>query len=75
MSAPVIPERLRLAKRAARAVQEKGQLRDTDLIAILGCAPDELRAVVGIMLRWRKVDRCGDYLVAVPSADEGRRSA
>jgi hypothetical protein len=71
VSAPVTPERLRLAGRGARVIKENGPLRDTDLLALLGCDPDELRAAIGIMIRWRKVDRCGDFLVAAPSR-EGR---
>jgi hypothetical protein len=71
MSAPVTPERLRLAGRAARAIRENGPLRDTDLVALLGCEPDELRAAIGIAIRWRKADRCGDYLVP-PASSEGR---
>ena len=75
MSPAVTPERLRLAGRAARVIGENGALRDAELLAILACEPDELRAAIPIVIRWRKADRCGDYLVAVPRQREGRRSA
>jgi hypothetical protein len=67
--------RLWLAGRTVQAVKEKGPLRDTELLAILGCDPAELRTAIGIAFRWRQVDRCGDYLVPVPRRREGRRSA
>ena len=75
MSPAVTPARLRLAGRAAQVVRDNGALRDADLLAILACEPDELRAVILIVYRWRKVDRCGEYLVVVPRQGEGRRSA
>ena len=75
MSAAVTPECLRLAGRAVRVIQERGALRDGELLAILGCAPAELNAAIPIAVRWRKVDRCGDYLVTVPQPTEGRPAA
>jgi hypothetical protein len=75
MTAAVTPERLRLAGRAARVIKENGPLRETELLAVLACEPEELRAAIGIVIRWRKADRCGDYLVAVPRQGDGRRSA
>jgi len=67
VSAPVTPALLGLAGYAAQVIREHGALRDSELPAILGCEPAELRAVIPVMYRWRKVDRCGDFLVAVPS--------
>ena len=75
MSAPSAPGRLWLAGRTVQAVKEKGPLRDADLLTILGCDPDELKAAIGIAFWWRQVDRCGQYLVPVPRRREGRRSA
>ena len=75
VSPAVAPARLRLAGRAAQVIGENGALRDAELLAILACEPDELRAVIPIVIRWRKVDRFGDYLVAVPRQRQGRRSA
>ena len=75
MSPGVTPAHLRLAGRAAQVIRENGALRDSDLLAIMACEPAELRAVIPIVIRWRKADRCGDYLVAVPRQRQGRRSA
>ena len=74
MSAPVTPERLHLAKQVVRGVREHSPVRDHQLAAIVGCDLTELRSAIGIAIRWRRVDRCGDWLVAVPSR-EGRRAA
>jgi hypothetical protein len=74
MSLVATLERLRLAGRAARAIKKNGALRDAELLGVLACEPEELRAVIGIVIHWRKVDRCGDYLVAVPRQREGGRS-
>lgn len=68
------PACLHLAKQATRGVRENGPVRDDELAAILGCSVDELRAAIGIAMQWRRVDRCGDWLVALPSR-EGRRAA
>ncbi len=75
MSAPAAPGCLWLAGRTVQAVKEKGALSDADLLTILGCDPVELRAASGIAFRWRQVDRCGDYLVAVPPRRKGRPAA
>jgi hypothetical protein len=75
MTPAATPERLRLAGRAARVLKENGPLRDADLLAHLACEPEELRAAIAIVIRWRKADRCGGYLVAVPPQGDGRRSA
>ena len=75
MTAQMTPARLRLAARAAQVIKENGSLRDAELLAILGCEPAELNAAIPIAIRWRRVDRCGDYLVAVPPQHEGRRAA
>ena len=75
MSPGVTPAHLRLAGRAAQVIKENGALRDAELLAILACEPAELRAAIPIVIRWRKADRCGDYLVAVPRRRQGRRSA
>jgi len=75
VSARPAPGCLWLAGRAVQVVKENGALRDAELLAILACQPEELRAAIPIMIRWRKVDRCGEYLVAVPRQREGRRSA
>jgi hypothetical protein len=75
VSPAATPERLRLAGRAARVIKEHGAVRDADLLVLLACQPDELRAAIGIVLHWRKADRCGDYLVPVARQGEGRRSA
>jgi hypothetical protein len=65
------PVHLRLAGRAARVIKDNGALRDAELLAILACEPAELRAAIPIMVRWRKADRCGNYLVAIPRRREG----
>jgi hypothetical protein len=64
-----------LAGRAAQVIKQNGALRDAELLAILACEPDELRAAIPIMIRWRKADRCGDYLVAFPPRHKGRPAA
>jgi hypothetical protein len=66
---------VRLAKDVVRVIGELDAVRDAELAAILACGRDELRAAIGIAYRWRRVDRCGDFLVAVPPAGEGRRAA
>ncbi len=75
MSPGATPAHLRLAGRAAQVIKENGALRDAELLAILACDPAELRAAIPIVIRWRKADRCGDYLVAVPSRSKGRSAA
>jgi hypothetical protein len=75
MSPAATPERLRLAKRAARVIKEHGAIRDAELLTLLACEPDELRAVIPIVIHWRKANRCADFLVAVPQQGDGRRSA
>lgn len=75
MTAQVTPARLRLAARAAQVIKEYGSLRDVELLAILGREPAELNAAIPIVIRWRKADRCGDFLVAVSRPGETRRSA
>lgn len=75
MTAQVTPAQLRLAARAAQVIKEHGSLRDDELLAILGCEPAELNAAIPIVIRWRKADRCGDFLVAVPPAGGARRPA
>jgi hypothetical protein len=75
VSPAVTPARLRLAGRAAQVIKENGVLRDAELLAILACEPEELRTVIPIVIRWRKADRCGDYLVAVPRQRKGRPAA
>jgi hypothetical protein len=75
VSAPPARGSLWLAGRTVQAVKEKGPLRDAELLTILRCDPVELRAAIGIALRWRQVDRCGQWLVPVPRRREGRRAA
>jgi hypothetical protein len=75
VNAQMTPARLRLAARAAQVIKENGSLRDAELLAILGCEPAELNAAIPIVSHWRKADRCGDYLVAVPPRHEGRQAA
>ena len=75
MNRAVTPGRLHLAGRAVRVLQQHGALRDSDLLAVLACEPEELGAAIPVMIRWRKVDRCGDFLVPVARQSEGRRSA
>jgi hypothetical protein len=75
MSPAVTPALLRLAGRAAQIIKENGALRDAELLAILACEPAELSAAIPIVIRWRKADRCGEYLVPVPRRRERRRSA
>ena len=75
MSPAVTPARLRLATRAAQVIKENGSLCDGELLAILGCEPSELNEAIPIVIRWRKADRCGDFLVAVSRPGETRRSA
>lgn len=75
MSARPAPGCLWLAGRAVLVIKENGAHRDAELLAILACQPEELKAAIPIMIRWRKVDRCGDYLVAVSRQREGKRSA
>ena len=72
VSRPVAPERLRLAARAAQLIKRRAPLRDDELLTLLACEPDELQAAIGIVIRWRKADRCGDFLVAVPPLAAGR---
>lgn len=75
MNARSAPGCLWLAGRAVQVVKEHGALRDSELLAILACQPEELKAAIPIMIRWRKVDRRGEYLVTVPRRRQGRRSA
>lgn len=69
------PEHLHRAKQVVRGVREHGPVREEELAALLGCDVAEVRAAIGIAIRWRRVDRCGDHLVAVPPRHEGRPAA
>ena len=75
MSPAVTSGRLWLAGRAVLALQENGALRDTELREILACNAEDLRAAIPVMIRWRKVDRCGAFLVPLPPRRKGRRAA
>ncbi len=75
MSPAVTSGRLWLAGRAVLALQENGSLRDADLREILACNPEDLRAAIPVMIRWRKADRIGPYLVPLPPRRKGRRAA
>jgi hypothetical protein len=68
------PGDLHRAKQVVRGVREHGPVRDDELAAILGCDLAEMWAAVAIAIRWRRVDRCGTWLVIVPSR-EGRSAA
>lgn len=75
MSAQPTLAQLRLAGRAAQVIRKHGSLRDAELAAILACDLSELNAAIPIVIRWRKADRCGEFLVAVSRQGKGRRSA
>ena len=75
MSAPAASGCLWLAGRTVHAIKDKGALRDSDLLTILDCKPEELRAAIAVAYRWRQIDRCGQYLVPIPRRRKGRRSA
>jgi hypothetical protein len=74
MSAPA-PGCLWYAGLTVLAVKERGAVRDTDLLTLLGCDPFELRAAIRIASRWRQVDRHGQYLVPARRRRKGRWSA
>jgi hypothetical protein len=75
VSARPTPSALRRAKDAVQVVHECGAVSEAELAAALDCGFDELRAAIGIAIRWRRIDRCAGYLVAVTSAGERRRAA
>ena len=75
MSAPAALGCLWLAGRAVRAIKDNSALRDSDLLTILDCKPEELRAAIAVAYRWRQIDRCGNWLVPAPRWREGRRAA
>jgi hypothetical protein len=75
MSARPTPAQLRLAGRAAQVIRKHGSLRDAELLAILGCELAELNAAIPVVIRWRRADRCGAFLVAVSRQGKGRPSA
>jgi hypothetical protein len=75
VSPAVTSGRLGLAGRVVLALQENGALRDTELREILACNAEDLRAAIPVMICWRTVDRCCDFLVAVPPRGKGRRAA
>ena len=60
------------AKRLVQVVEEGGPVHEDDLVVLLGCDRAELRAATGIAYHWRRVNRCGDFLVAVPPRERGR---
>ena len=62
------------AKDLVQVVKERGPIHEDDLAAIVGCSRGDLRAAIGIALQRRHIDRCGSWLVAVPS-HEGRPAA
>jgi hypothetical protein len=72
---PELPAGVRLAKDVVRITGERGAVHDDELLAELGCDRAELRAAIGIAMHWHRIDRCGDFLVAVPPRREGRRAA
>lgn len=73
MSAPARADLIR-AKEVVQVTREHGVIHEDDLVAILDCTRNELRAAVGIAYHWRCIDRCGSWLVTAPSR-EGRRAA
>jgi hypothetical protein len=66
---------LHLAKRQGQVVEERGPVHEDDLLAILRCDWIDLRAAIGIAFHWRRIDRCGSWLVPTASRGEGRRAA
>ena len=75
MSARPGPADLHRAKELVRVVRERGTLRDDEAADILGCSMEELRAAIGIAMRWRRLDQCSSWLVPTSSRREGRPAA
>lgn len=73
MNAPDRAALLR-AKNLVRITRERGVVHEDDQPAILRCSRAEVKVAIGIAFRWRRIDRCGSWLVAAPSRD-GRSAA
>jgi hypothetical protein len=73
MSAPDRADLFR-AKEVVRVTGERGVIHEDDLVGILDCTRTEMRVAIGIAYHWRRIDRCGLWLVAVPLR-EGRPAA
>lgn len=50
-------------------------LADTEIAEHLGVPLADVRQAARILYRQRRIDMCAGYVVAVPSAGEGRRAA
>ena len=64
MSAPLTAAVRRALWRIPAILGEDGFATDADLAAELGLERADLRTAVAILYRRRRIDRCGDYLVA-----------
>jgi hypothetical protein len=71
----VTPAQWRLARRVATLLADEIGLTDQDLTARLNVSMAELRQVLPVMYRQRRIDRCWSYTVLTPHAGEGRRAA
>ena len=69
------PAQWRLARRVATLLADKIGLTDQDPAARLDVSMAELRQVLPVMYRQRRIDRCWSYTVFTPRAGEGRRAA
>jgi transcription initiation factor IIE alpha subunit len=71
----VTPAQWRLARRVATLLADEIGLTDQDLTARLDVSMAELRQVLPVMYRQRRIDRCRSYTVLTPHVGEGRRAA
>lgn len=73
MSAP-LPQGLgRLLRKLAQILEADGYSTDADLERELGLDYSDVRTVIGIAYRQRRVDRCGPYLVPPARPDSRER--
>ena len=68
-------EQWRLADRVVPLLRTEIGMQDHDLAAALEVTAADLRPVLRVLYRQKRIDVCWSYVVLAPSAREGRRAA
>jgi transcription initiation factor IIE alpha subunit len=64
-----------LMRRILSTLADDDGLADAEIAEQLGVPLADVRQAARILYRQRRIDMCAGYMVAAPSADEGRRAA
>jgi transcription initiation factor IIE alpha subunit len=68
------PQQWRLGRQTLAMLETDIGRTDADLAAMLGITLAELRPIIGVLYRQRKIDRCWDYVV-LPSRPAGQQAS